>query len=52
MAAWTNHPETNARAEGRQDMTTFCRAYATESDARAAVERLLGAGLPGRSSAC
>jgi hypothetical protein len=28
-------------------MTTFCRAYTTEDDARAAVDRLLAAGLPG-----
>lgn len=28
-------------------MTTLCRAYTSESDARAAVDRLLAAGVPG-----
>ena len=28
-------------------MTTLCRAYTTESDARSAVERVLAAGVPG-----
>ncbi|HEX2105313.1 MAG TPA: hypothetical protein VHF51_16800, partial [Solirubrobacteraceae bacterium] len=29
-------------------MTTLCRAYSSEAEARGAVERLLAAGVPGR----
>src|SRR4051812_34719833 len=42
-----NHPETNTGAGRPRGMTTLCRAYTSQSDAHAAVLRLLSVGVPG-----